>query len=86
MRSSYLQLASGPGGGRIDGQPASLVLLRLVLVNIGDLEVWGPLDGPETRSKHEYSTCIFLSTFMVSIPGRGVGDVSSRPSPDRATG
>jgi hypothetical protein len=58
----------------------------LVLVDVGDLEVWGPLDGPETRSKRGYSTCVFLSMFMVSISGRGVGDVSSRPSPDRATG
>jgi hypothetical protein len=70
----------------MDGQPASWVLLRLVLVDIGDLEVWGPLDGPETRSKRGYSTCVFLSTFMVSVPGRGVGDVLSRPSPDQATG
>jgi hypothetical protein len=77
---------SGPGGGRIDGQPASRVLLRLILVDVGDLEVRGPLDGPETRSKRGYSTCVFLSTFMVSVLGRGVGDVSSRPSPNRATG
>jgi hypothetical protein len=73
-------------GGRIDGQPASWVLLRFVLVDVGYLEVWGALDGPETRSEHGYPTCVFLSTFMVSVLERGVGDVLSRPSPDRATG
>jgi hypothetical protein len=60
---------SGSGSGRIDGQPASRILLRLVLVDVGDLEVWGPLDGPETWSKRGYSTCVFLSTFMVSSWG-----------------
>jgi hypothetical protein len=52
----------------------------------GDLEVWGPLDGPETRSKRGYSTFVLLSMFMVSVLGRGVGDVPSRLSPDRAIG
>jgi hypothetical protein len=77
---------SGLGGSRIDGQPASRVLLRFVLVDVGDLEVWGPLDGPETWSKRGYSTCVFLPSFMVSVPGRGVGVVPSRPSPNRAAG
>jgi hypothetical protein len=76
---------SGPGDGRIDGQPASRVLLRIILVDVGDLEVREPLDGLETWSKRGYSTCVFLSMFMVSVLGRGVGDVLSRPSPDRAT-
>jgi hypothetical protein len=75
----------GLGGGRVDGLPAPRVLLRLVLVDVGDFEVRGPLDGPETRSKRGYSTCVFLSAFMVSVPGRGVGDVLSRPSLDQAT-
>jgi hypothetical protein len=57
-----------------------------MLVDVGDLEVRGPLDGPETRSKRGYSTCVFLLMFMVSVLGRGVSDVSYRPSPDRATG
>jgi hypothetical protein len=61
------------------------VLLRLVLVEVGDFEVRGPLDGPETRSEHGDSTCVFLSSFMVSVLGRGVGVVSSRPSLDWAT-
>jgi hypothetical protein len=39
---------SGPGRGGVDSQPASRVLLGLVLVNVGDLEVRGPLKGPET--------------------------------------
>jgi hypothetical protein len=33
--------SSGPGGGRIDGQPASWVLLGFIFVDVGDLEVWG---------------------------------------------
>jgi hypothetical protein len=76
-QSLRLSCPSGPGGGRIDDQPVSWVLLRLILVDVGDLEVRGPLDGPKTRSKRRYSTCVFLSTFMVSVLGRGVGDVSS---------
>jgi hypothetical protein len=35
---------SAPGGGHIDCQPASRVLLGLVLVDIGNFEVWRPLD------------------------------------------
>jgi hypothetical protein len=37
---------SSSGGGGVDGQPASRILLKLVLVNIGDFEVRGPLNGP----------------------------------------
>jgi hypothetical protein len=71
---------SGLGSGCIDGQPASQVLLRLIFVDVGDLEVWGPLNGPETQSKHRYPTRVFLSTTVVLVPGRGVADVLSRPS------
>jgi hypothetical protein len=42
---------SGSGGGGIDGQPASRILLRLVLVDVGDFEVMGPLYGPEMWSE-----------------------------------
>jgi hypothetical protein len=38
------------------------------------------------QSKRGYSTCVFLSTFMVSVLGRGVDYVSSRPPLDQATG
>jgi hypothetical protein len=76
---------SGPSSGCIDDQPASWVLLRLVFVDVGDLEVWGPLDGPETWIKCRHSTRVLLSTVVVSVLGRGVADVSSRPSPGRAT-
>jgi hypothetical protein len=72
---------SGPGSGGIDGQPASRVLLRLVVVDVRDLEVRGPLDGPETWSKRRYSTRVFLSTVVVSVLGRGVVDVLPQPSP-----
>jgi hypothetical protein len=68
---------SSPSGGCIDGQPASWVLLGLIFVDVGDFEVWGPLNGPETQSKRGYSTCVLLSTFMVPVLGRGVTDVSS---------
>jgi hypothetical protein len=53
------------------------VLLRLVLVDVGDFEVRGPLNGPETQSECRDPTCAFLSVFMVSVPRRGVDDVSS---------
>jgi hypothetical protein len=42
---------SGSGGGGVDGQPTSQILLRLILVDIGDFEVRGPLNGPETWSE-----------------------------------
>jgi hypothetical protein len=42
VRSHYIfRCPSGPGSGRIDGQPASRVLLRLIFVYVGDLEVRG---------------------------------------------
>jgi hypothetical protein len=66
-------------------QLAPWVLLRLVLVDVGDFEVWGPLDGPETWSKRGDSACVFLSSFIMSVMGRGVGGASSQPSPDWAT-
>jgi hypothetical protein len=75
----------GLSGGCVDGQPAPRVLLGLVLVDVGDFEVGGPLDGPKTRSKRRDPACVFLSAFVRSVPGRGAGGVSSRPSPGRAT-
>jgi hypothetical protein len=77
---------SSPGRGRIDGQQASRVLLRLIFVDIGDLEVRRPLNGPETRSKCGDSARILLPMFVLPIPGRGVGTRSSRPSPERNIG
>jgi hypothetical protein len=63
---------SGSGGGDVDGQPASRILLRRVLVDVGDFEVRGPLNGPEAWSERRYSTRVLLSSMMLSIPGRGV--------------
>jgi hypothetical protein len=82
-----LHLPSPQRTGRrlCNGQPAPRVLLGLVFVDVGDLEVGGPLDGPETRSKRGDPTCVFLSAFVRSVPGRGASSVSSRPTPDRAT-
>jgi hypothetical protein len=77
---------SGSSSGGIDGQLASRVLLRLVLVDVGDFEVRGPLKGPETWSERRYSTCVLLSTMMMSVLGRGVVDVVPRPSPSRTAG
>jgi hypothetical protein len=77
---------SGSGGSGVDSQPTSRILLRLVLVDVGDFEVRGPLDGPETWSECRYPTCVFLSTMMMSVPGRGVVDVVPRPSPGRSAG
>jgi hypothetical protein len=52
VRSHHIfSCPSGPGSSGIDSQPASRVLLRLVLVDVGDFEVRGPLNGPETRSE-----------------------------------
>jgi hypothetical protein len=84
-RHHVLRRPGGPGDSRVDGQPVARVLLRLILVNVGDLEVGGPLNGPETRSKRGDSARVFLSMFMRLVLGRGVGSVSSRPSPERAT-
>jgi hypothetical protein len=77
---------SGRGSSGVDSQPASWVLLRLVLVDVGDFEVRGPLNGPETWSERRYSTCVLLSTMMMSVSGRGVVDVVPQPSPGRAAG
>jgi hypothetical protein len=78
VRGHYIfSCASGLGSGRIDGQPASRILVGLVFVDVGDFEVWGPLDGPKTRSKRRYSTRVLLSTIVVPVPGRGVADVLS---------
>jgi hypothetical protein len=76
----------GPSGGCVDGQLAPQVLLGLVLVDVGDFEVGRPLDGPETWSKRGDPACVFLSTFVRSVPERGAGGVSSRSSSGRATG
>jgi hypothetical protein len=53
----------------MDSQPASRVLLRLVLIDVGDFEVWGPLNGPETRSERRYSTRVLQLMIVVSIRG-----------------
>jgi hypothetical protein len=42
---------SGSGDSGVDDQPASRILLGLIFVNVGDLEVRGPLNGPEAWSK-----------------------------------
>jgi hypothetical protein len=76
---------SGSGGGGVDGQPASRILLRFIFVDVGDLEVRGPLNGPEAWSKRRYSTTVFLSSVMMSLLGRGVVVVVPRPSPGGAT-
>jgi hypothetical protein len=81
IRSHHIiSCPSGPGNGGIDDQPDSRVLLRLVLVDVGDLEVRGPLNGPETRGERRYSTRVLLSMIVVSVSGRGVVDVLPQPS------
>jgi hypothetical protein len=72
---------SSSSGGGVDGQPASWILLRFIFVDIGYLEVRGPLNGPKAWSKCRHSTCVFLSSGMMSVPGRGVVVVVPRPSP-----
>jgi hypothetical protein len=42
---------SSSGDGGVDGQLASRILLRFIFVDVGDLEVRGPLNGLETWSK-----------------------------------
>jgi hypothetical protein len=76
---------SGSGGGGVDGQPASRILLRLIFVDVGDLEVRGPLNGPKAWSKRRYSTRVLLSSMMMSVPGRGVVVMVPRPSLGCAT-
>jgi hypothetical protein len=76
-RHDILYSPNSSGGGRIDGQPASRVLLRLIFVDVGDLEVRRPLDGLEARSKREDSASIFLPMFAPSVLGRGVNIRSS---------
>jgi hypothetical protein len=75
---------SGSSGGGVDSQPASRILFRLVLVDVGDFEVRGPLNGPEMWGECRYSTRVLLSTMVMLVPGRGVVDVVPRPSPGRA--
>jgi hypothetical protein len=41
-----LRCPSSPGGGCIDGQPASRVLLKLIFVDVGDLEIRGAIGSP----------------------------------------
>jgi hypothetical protein len=52
-----------------------------IYVDIGYLEVRGPLNGPEAWSKCRYSTRFLLASMMLSVPGRGVVVVVPRPSP-----
>jgi hypothetical protein len=75
---------SGSGGGGVDNQPSSWILLRLVLVDVGDFEVRVSLNGPETWGERRYSTRVLLSMMVMSVPGRGVVDVVPRPSLGRA--
>jgi hypothetical protein len=72
---------SSSSGSGVDGQPASWILLRFIFVDIGHLEVRGPLNGPKAWSKCRHSTHVFLSSRMMSVPGRGVVVVVPRPSP-----
>jgi hypothetical protein len=67
--------------GGVDGQPASWILLRFIFVDIGYLEVRGPLNGPKAWSKCRHSTHVFLLSGMMSVPGRGVVVMAPRPSP-----
>jgi hypothetical protein len=84
-RHHVLHCPGGPCSSRVDSQPATRVLLSLVLVDVGDLEVGRPLDGPELWSKRENSACVLLLVLMSSVLGRGVGSRSSRPSSERPT-
>ena len=73
VRGHYvLGCPGGSGSGSVDGQPASRILLRFIFVNVEDLEVRGSLNGSEAWSKRRYSTTVFLSSVMMSFPGRGV--------------
>jgi hypothetical protein len=70
----------------IDSQPSSQVLLGLIFVDVGDLEIRGPLNGLEARGKRGDPIRILLSMITSSIPGRGVSVRSPRPSLDRTVG
>jgi hypothetical protein len=85
-RHDVLCCPSSSDGSRVDNQPAARVLLRLILVDIGDLEVGRPLDGPKMWSERGNYSCVLLPVFMSSVPGRGVGSRSSLPSPEWVAG
>jgi hypothetical protein len=85
-RHDVLRCPSSPGSSRVDGQRAARVLLRLIFVDVGDLEVGRPLDGPEMQSECGNSARVLLTVFISSVLGRGVGSGLSRPSPEWATG
>jgi hypothetical protein len=72
------------GSGGVYGQLASRILLRFIFVDVGYLEVRGPLNGSEARSKCQHSTRVLLSSGMMSVPGRGVVVVVPQPSPGGA--
>jgi hypothetical protein len=74
----------GSGSGSVDGQPASRILLRLIFVNVGYPEIRGPLNGSKTWSKCRHSTCVLLSSRIMSVSGRGMVVVVLRPSPGGA--
>jgi hypothetical protein len=85
-RHDVLHCPSSLGGGCIDGQPAPRILLRLIFVDVGDLEIRRPLDGSEARGKHGDPACVLLSMIMSSIPGRGVSIRSPRQSSEHTIG
>jgi hypothetical protein len=85
MWSSHLRLPQQLGGGGVDGQPASQILLRLVLGDVEDFEVRGPLNAPEAWSERRYSTCVLLSSMVMFIPRRRVVVVVPRTSLGCAT-
>jgi hypothetical protein len=86
VRSHHvLGCPSSSGGGGVDGQPASRILLRFVFVDVGDFEIRRPLDGHDAWGKGRYSTHVLLSLMMMSLPGRGAVVVVPRPSPGGAT-
>jgi hypothetical protein len=45
------------GCDSVDGQPAARVLLGFILVDVGNLEVWQPLDHSEPGGKGRESAC-----------------------------
>jgi hypothetical protein len=75
-----LRCPSSLGDGCIDDQPAPQVLLRLIFVDVGDLEIRRPLDGSEAKGKHGDPARSLLSMIMSLIPGRGVSVRLPRPS------